>query len=720
MPIFDSAPLTAGFVLSILAIVPYYVVLGLPRFQITERRHVLTFFWVWLALYAFEYYFLGPYSFIEKTGEGNLNVTLNNFLVTAYDGGRFIHEYGGGQDAYTVLFGKHFYNPYRMIAALAPAWVAILTHKLMIGALGFGGAYLLASRFAPGNRLASLAIAAVFPFTHIYLLNYSTNWSPGFSVLPVAAYLIVARSTDRRYWWGVVVAALFTTAADPIHIFPALAAMLAGTALFMHPVNYRRIVGGFAVLVACSVLNWHEVIYAFTQTVPFTSRFTGSNAPTIANILAQAINYSINTLWLPLTLIALAMIGLARRRDALLARAGLVAILPIAAFIFESVFPWHTVGLAFINDLSHYYLLIAIVGLSIPIAAHWLGGYQPYGDGSGAKFLGFRPATAVLAIALGVFTWTKFLNFGLLIWFGGQSALIGYENLKNNTWKPTEYFRVVTPFEKPNANIVAGFYGLDTFDAQTNMNYSRWNDYWKAIVRYDPSHALTTRIGVKWALWDGKGYAIEDNINLDLLGIANVRFILSALPLKADGLKLVFQPGDDDRIIKRAGWFPKFQDFLKFRIRRIFDPGEHFIYELPKVLPRVFVAQGVVSVNETLTNRQRIERVLKAAPADNIVVNAGHAAKLPAPGEVSILKSKKVRDGFDVDVAAPDGGVIVINTPYLPFWQAVDHNGTQLDVVPANVIHMAVAVPPGTKNIKVRYNRSLLREKLATRFSGNQ
>jgi hypothetical protein len=76
MPIFDSAPLTAGFALSILAVIPYYFVLGRPRVRIMERRHVFTFFWVWLALYAFEYYFLGPYSFIEKTGRPYLSGPL--------------------------------------------------------------------------------------------------------------------------------------------------------------------------------------------------------------------------------------------------------------------------------------------------------------------------------------------------------------------------------------------------------------------------------------------------------------------------------------------------------------------------------------------------------------------------------------------------------------------------------------------------------------------
>jgi uncharacterized membrane protein YfhO len=176
---------------------------------------------------------------------------------------------------------------------------------------------------------------------------------------------------------------------------------------------------------------------------------------------------------------------------------------------------------------------------------------------------------------------------------------------------------------------------------------------------------------------------------------------------------MVFQPGEDDRIIKRSGWFPRFQDFLKFRIRRIFDPGEHFIYELPTVLPRVYTAKGVVSVSETLTKRQRIKRILEAAPDGNIVVNAMYAETLSTPGSLKVVKSQKVRDGFDIDVTAPDGGVVVINTPYLPFWQAFGDDGKPLTVTPANVIHMAVAVPPGTKNVKVRYNRPLLRDKLA-------
>jgi len=721
MPIFESNTLTAAFIASILSVVPYYFILGKERFKIIDRRHVLIFFWVWLAIYAFEYYFLGPYSFVELATEGDLNVTLNNFLVTAYDGGRFSHKYGGGQDVYTLLLGKHFYNPYRMIADIVPTWVAILTHKLMIGALGFTGAYLLASRFTNGNRMAALAVAAVFPFTHTYLLNFSTNWSPGFSVLPLAAYFIVARSNDLRYWRGVALVALFTTAADPIHIFPALAVMLAGTALFMHPVHYRRAIAGFAVLIVLSILNWHEVIYAFTQTVSFTTRYAGSDAPAFgfSQALVRATHYLVNALWLPVALVILALIGLARRRDPKFARAVLVPAFLISAYILEATFPWHSIGLAFINNLSHYYLLVAMIGLFIPISAHWIGGFKPYGDGAGAKFLGLRPAVAVLAVALAVFTWTKFLNFGLLIWFGGQSTLIGHENLRKNSWKPSEPFRVVTPFEKPNANIVAGFYGLDTFDAQINMNYARWAGYWQAIVRYDPDHNLTTRIGAKWSYWNGRQYAIGQHLNLDLLGIANVRFLLSALPLKGDGLKLVFKPGADEQIIRRAEWFSKLTDFLKFRIGRIFDPGEHYIYELANVLPRIFAASGIVSIDENLTRRQSIERTLATAPTGNIVVNAKYAKSLPKPGTIRILKSQKVRDGFDIDLTAPDGGILVINTPYLPFWQAFGDNGKPLGVVPANVIHMAVAVPAGTNKVQVRYNRPLLRDKLAKRLSAN-
>jgi hypothetical protein len=146
MAIFENNALTIAFVISILTFVPYYWVLRREGLRIAEQHHVRLFFAIWLAAFTFEFYFLGPYSFVELTTEGNLNVTFNYYLTHGYDGGTFSHAYAGGQDLHTLLFGKHFFNPERLLIANFPIWIAILLHKVFIAAIGFIGPYLLARR----------------------------------------------------------------------------------------------------------------------------------------------------------------------------------------------------------------------------------------------------------------------------------------------------------------------------------------------------------------------------------------------------------------------------------------------------------------------------------------------------------------------------------------------------------------------------------------------
>ena len=181
-PIFASIALTTLLVFSIFSTAIFFVIFRQERLRIIDFKHVFVFFLVWIAALTFEYYFLGPYSFVDLTVEGNLNVTLNTYLSNGYDGGIFSHQYGGGQDVYSLLFGKHFFNPDRFLIQIFPLWIAILLHKILVGALGFVGGYLIVRHVTPRDRSTATAVAALFTVSHFYLLNWSTNWSPGFAV----------------------------------------------------------------------------------------------------------------------------------------------------------------------------------------------------------------------------------------------------------------------------------------------------------------------------------------------------------------------------------------------------------------------------------------------------------------------------------------------------------------------------------------------------------
>ncbi|HEC14878.1 MAG TPA: hypothetical protein ENI72_03880, partial [Rhodospirillales bacterium] len=348
---------------------------------------------------------------------------MNHYLSHGYDGGRFTHQLGGGQDVYSMLAGMQYFNPELLLAYVLPTWMVILAHKLLIAALGFWGAYLLARKTAPDNRAIAVALAAVFPVSHQYLLNFSTNWGPGFAALPLAVYACVACSRDKHFYRWILLAGLILAAADPVHVFPPLAMAVIGYAILVKDVDLKRVAIGFSVFVLLSLLSWHEFLYANVLGAGDTGRgvYTSSN---FAKELAKAVDYLFRN-WVSTSLYVAGAIILAVRKDSLALRALIVLALLILVYAVAQTFPWDRVGLSFVNKVSHYYMLIAITTLFIPVAAKALAGFE----GRGRLFI-LRPEIAVLAMALSILTWNKFMNFGLFAWFGGQSQYFNYETLK--------------------------------------------------------------------------------------------------------------------------------------------------------------------------------------------------------------------------------------------------------------------------------------------------
>jgi len=331
------------------------------------------------------------------------------------------------------------------------------------------------------------------------------------------------------------------------------------------------------------------------------------------------------------------------------------------------------------------------------------------------SFRRFRPEIALLALSFALLAWNKGVNFGNLFWFGGHSPYFGYEALQTPRWKPKEQFRTVSLFESPTANIVAGFYGLETFDGQVSVNIKHWADYWVDIVRRDQHHGLTTRIGGKWQYWNGSTYDVEKHIRLDLLRIANVRFLISPIPLRSGQLTAVYTPKMEDWAKARLEMFTNKMDFVKYRVTRIFDPGKLFIYELSKPTPRIFTASKLKITSDTIDPAALHSLVAEFAPQNIVIVKKADAKYFRPTANLKITSTQKVVDGFHVTVDAPSGGILLINNMYLPFWKARS-DGKALKIVPANSIHMAISIPPGTKNVQIRYDRPLLREKIKDLF----
>jgi hypothetical protein len=641
------------------------VVVATAFYFAVRPGHGLSFakvFPLWLAAFVFEFVFLGPFSYVGMESEGNLAVAMDYFLAHGHDGGRFMHRFGGGQDAYVWFLGMQYVQPEKWLFALLPTWLAIALAKLMVGALGFVGTYLLAKRVAPDGERAALALACAFPVAHTYLTDFSTSFGTGFAAIPLAVYWCVGCTRLPGYWWRVAASAAILACADPIKVFPTLALSFVAGAILIDNVRPVRAILALFACVVLSILNWHELIYALATLAPEIARGLGMNVEHSTSVAAaaQATLYFLRDVWLPAGLIVVSLALLARHADGYIVRAVAACVTVFVAIVAALAFPWNKVGLPIAARISHLYMILTFAVIATPIAARAL-----------ARVRSPQPALLVLAVAVGVLAWDKAIDLARLFALGGQAVYHRIDALARPDWAPQPGWRTVTLYDLPHPNITAAYYGFDAFDGQLNLNPTPYAEHWIEVLHGNQHHGLGTRPGWYWEYWDGRSYDIERHMRLDLLAAANVRYIFSPLPLKSDALKLLHAAPREKWARVRPEFFDGIGAYVRHRLRLIFEAGDVFVYELPTALPRAFAEE-----------------------------------------RVTVTEAKPVRDGYDVAVEAPEGGMLTLNQMPSPFWRAEDQSGNDLAVAAADRIHMQVRVAPGTTLVRFRYARPLLREVL--------
>ena len=227
---------------------------------------------------------------------------------------------------------------------------------------------------------------------------------------------------------------------------------------------------------------------------------------------------------------------------------------------------------------------------------------------------------------------------------------------------------MISLFELPTANIVSGMYRMDAFDGQLNISHAGWDNYWFSVVRRDRSINMMTRAGAKWENWNGRTYNVDGHLRLDLLGIANVRFLLSGLPLEGEGLKPVVVPAGEDQAKRRPDSYESQKEYMTFRLRRIFDPGELYIYELPRYLPRVFAAMRVERIDGKADGAALHERVAATAFNGTVVLSKDDARKFDGLGMMrsSLIPVSLVAPWAPMTQSDPSSSIFTKGVPRPP------------------------------------------------------
>lgn len=669
------------------------------------RRQVVILAAAWVLIVTLQYWILGPASYVYAGDDGTQPIV--NFLHwnRFFDGGPFLHGPMGGADARAMMAGSgSLVSLERTLLAFLPLWVAIFLQKSLVGLVAMSGAYVMARRCGGASRGVSLILACFYSVSHHYMTVATFHPALGYPLIPWFIYAIVGRINDRPLkYYGLILAlsCLHAISTIPTHILMATVPAILLAALALGVWRPGRIALALVLLLLPIVLNWHQGLIALAEIAPLTGRVQFyATEHTLIPALSAALppwGYAFTGLLVivPFTLALVARGEPGRYRSAAAALGGII-LGPLLL-----LFPWHALGLGAFAAIDYSYVKFALPPLATLIAAQALA-RRPGTPPLSSRWASLGGA-AVAALAVGLMAQQKTQDVCYWIGDGGQKNLTAIPNLVDRPWAPDGDFRVVTiPFRLRHNYMLA--YGLDTLDGQLNAISAAYYRYWTSMV----PGARLTRSGTGILTPPGfdpmccESHDFDSLANVDLLRQANVGFVISAVPLTGRSLHQVSGPsGAANPFLRAQPLATKLATYLS----RVIDPGPVFVYAIGTPTPRVFGAAGVETVPDDLENADFLGRVAAHVDDRVVVARAGVTPRNLPEARLEVRRYTKSGRGFSVSVSAPQGGVLVINTAYLPFWSAWAE-GKELAIFPVNEIQTGIVVPAGIETVNVLYKRS--------------
>lgn len=383
------------------------------------------------------------------------------------------------------------------------------------------------------------------------------------------------------------------------------------------------------------------------------------------------------------------------------------------------------------------FLLVMAFGYALHIISEWRG----------SRWLtAWRiPVIAVVGIIPIIYATSSYKITSILHWAQNGSSFANYESPQMQELKQLAAgsgpYRVasITGHSPPmslHPNFVnpLGFESVDGYENLYALRYGRFflavinpqkENYLDQFVRGHIGRSLDDRPAVSNMLYIvNTSNELRRMVDLDLLALANVRYILSPVALDDPRLKLVLKPGAAEMsgLPPVARWLhdamlPALRKFFSFNISATyqinlidqtlpinFGGRQIFVYENTLALPRAFVAPEMEvhspeNVWRALPGRSTNELMLKA------IVEAPVA--LPPPQgttiEASAPRFVHYQPGsYAIEGVAAMPALLVITNSYSEYWMP-EVNGKAAKAMPAYGAFTAVPVPAGRFTVTMRY-----------------
>lgn len=304
-------------------------------------------------------------------------------------------------------------------------------------------------------------------------------------------------------------------------------------------------------------------------------------------------------------------------------------------------------------------------------------------------------------------------------WVTGNSYAVNYQNkqMKNlaaeNSNSP---YRVATIAGRNLHPAFANAYGLETADGYVTLYPQTYQDYWGKVIepltsedqnRYNYFQDWGNRVYL-FSPSDGFGSSekidFSEYYNLNLLSLANVKYIVSPKPVTSDSLKL----WSGDLLNNRIDWDGlSTLGKIKRGFANNFTGRELYIYENENYLPRFFLVDSVQTFKKSaqmldVMVDSSVERLSHTAFMNESEFSSYNIKELGFESH-EIKVKQNTPDKIKLEVSLEGSGLLVITQNYSPFWKCeVDEE--KREVFPVYHTFTGIVLEDGNHDITFSYD----------------
>ena len=689
-------------------------------------------FLAWSFWLAAEYLVFGPASYvrIHDNGDATLPMLLAhvpphglpwNFLaLCGVDG------WAGGVQITSVLF------------YVLPGWLAYglftwaqrfiagyFMHRLLKDTLNlsllpglFAG--LVYSQFAQPSNNASWA-----GFT-----LYDTFGLPG---LPLLIWLLYRLMKSANWWWpgaGLLLGVAFGIC-SPYAFAPFIFLAVCSWVLLAPPEKpMRLLVLAGLLIVGCALINF-PAVWAGSLNAPLSHRAAWTPNPAHSFSWWENIQFGwgfVADSALPLVLAAVGWVMSSGRNFRLMVLAGLLILAVTFVICYEALMSVLQGHLGFLAgfQFSRVYLIIPFlaavagaIGLeSVP--EHW----KLVAARAGHLAWGTKISVVLFGVAAAGLLWQSWsMKVKTLTELAaGANHLALYQNPQLQDLaerkKSEPPFRVATLFSPTDPVLHPGFawaYDLETVDGYANLYPKRYQDYWEAVLgpllktdaeRYDYFHYWGNRVYLfspTGGFPVGSTVRFQNYYRLELLSLANVRYLVSPRLLEDDRLTLLPCAAREQQL----HWAGQTKTKKMLGLLRGQFPGlPLYVYENREMLPRYFFAGQARTFPDKAGLLNGLSTANQTELKSTVYLNRADAAGLSLDqlgtglGTVTVSRHSSSKVELEVTNASPT--ILVAANLYSPFWKA-SVDGKPAKIFPADQAFQGIRLEAGPHRVELSY-----------------